>query len=54
MSISSGRYVPNRMRSRTAPASANQPLLLGNAGRYYGLGRAWEMLSFVKGRRYLY
>ena len=29
-------------------------LFLANAGRYYGLGKAWQSLDFVKGRRYLY
>ena len=29
-------------------------LFLANAGRYYGLGRIWQRLDFVGGRRYLY
>jgi thiosulfate dehydrogenase [quinone] large subunit len=29
-------------------------LFLANAGRYYGLGKAWQRLDIVKGRRYLY
>ena len=29
-------------------------VLLANAGRYYGFGRAWQKLGFVKTRRYLY
>jgi thiosulfate dehydrogenase [quinone] large subunit len=29
-------------------------LFLANAGRYYGLGKAWQELDFVKGRRFLY
>ena len=29
-------------------------LFLANAGRYYGLGRAWQRLDFVKDRKYLY
>lgn len=29
-------------------------LILANAGRYYGLGKAWQRLPIVKGRRYLY
>jgi thiosulfate dehydrogenase [quinone] large subunit len=29
-------------------------LLLANAGRYYGLGKAWQRLGFVKSHRYLY
>ena len=29
-------------------------LFLANAGRYYGLGRAWQRLGFVKNRKYLY
>ena len=28
-------------------------LLLANAGRYYGLGKTWEKLGFVKDRQYL-
>ncbi len=28
-------------------------LLLANAGRYYGLGKAWQRLGFVKDRPYL-
>jgi len=29
-------------------------VLLANAGRYYGLGKAWQRLAFVKDRRYLH
>jgi thiosulfate dehydrogenase [quinone] large subunit len=29
-------------------------VLLANAGRYYGLGKAWQKLGFVKDRRYLH
>jgi thiosulfate dehydrogenase (quinone) large subunit len=29
-------------------------IMLANAGRYYGLGTAWQKLGFVKDRRYLY
>jgi thiosulfate dehydrogenase [quinone] large subunit len=29
-------------------------LILANAGRYYGLGKAWQRIGFVQGRRYLY
>ncbi|MEX0651780.1 MAG: hypothetical protein WD186_07120 [Actinomycetota bacterium] len=29
-------------------------LFLANAGRYYGLGKAWQGLGFVKDRKYLY
>ncbi len=29
-------------------------LILANAGRYYGLGKAWQRLPAVKDRRYLY
>ena len=29
-------------------------VLLANAGRYYGLGKAWQKLGFVKPRRYLH
>lgn len=29
-------------------------LLLANAGRYYGLGKTWQKLGFVKQRPYLY
>lgn len=29
-------------------------LFLANAGRYYGLGKVWQKLDFVKTRRYLY
>ena len=29
-------------------------VLLANAGRYYGLGKAWQRLGFVKDRRYLH
>lgn len=29
-------------------------LFLANAGRYYGLGKAWQNVPFVKGRTYLY
>ena len=29
-------------------------LILANAGRYYGLGKVWQRLGFVKDRRYLY
>ena len=29
-------------------------LFLANAGRYYGFGRAWQRLGFVKNRKYLY
>lgn len=29
-------------------------LLLANAGRYYGLGKVWQGLGFVKDRKYLY
>ena len=29
-------------------------LFLANAGRYYGFGRAWQRLGFVKDRKYLY
>ncbi|MEX0984154.1 MAG: DoxX family protein [Actinomycetota bacterium] len=29
-------------------------LILANAGRYYGFGKAWQRLGFVKDRRYLY
>jgi thiosulfate dehydrogenase (quinone) large subunit len=29
-------------------------LLLANAGRYYGLGKIWQRLGFVRDRRYLY
>ena len=29
-------------------------LFLANAGRYYGLGKVWQNLPLVKGRRYLY
>ena len=29
-------------------------LVLANAGRYYGLGKIWQRLEFVKDRRYLY
>jgi thiosulfate dehydrogenase [quinone] large subunit len=29
-------------------------LILANAGRYYGLGKVWQRLDFVKDRKYLY
>ncbi len=29
-------------------------LVLANAGRYWGLGKTWQRLDFVKDRRYLY
>jgi len=29
-------------------------VLLADAGRYYGLGKAWQRLGFVKDRRYLH
>ena len=29
-------------------------LFLANAGRYYGLGKVWQRLGFVKDRKYLY
>jgi thiosulfate dehydrogenase [quinone] large subunit len=29
-------------------------LILANAGRYYGLGKAWQRVGFVKDRKYLY
>ena len=29
-------------------------LILANAGRYYGLGKVWQQVEFVKDRRYLY
>lgn len=29
-------------------------LILANAGRYYGLGKIWQRVGFVKDRRYLY
>jgi thiosulfate dehydrogenase [quinone] large subunit len=29
-------------------------VLLANAGRYYGLGKAWQRLGFVKDRHYLH
>ncbi len=29
-------------------------VLLANAGRYYGLGKAWQKLGFVKDRQYLH
>jgi thiosulfate dehydrogenase [quinone] large subunit len=29
-------------------------LILANAGRYWGLGRIWQRVGLVKGRRYLY
>ena len=29
-------------------------LILANAGRYYGLGKMWQGLDFVKDRKYLY
>ncbi|HEY6565888.1 MAG TPA: hypothetical protein VI341_00085 [Actinomycetota bacterium] len=29
-------------------------LFLANAGRYYGLGKVWQRVGFVKERRYLY
>jgi len=29
-------------------------VLLANAGRYYGFGKAWQKLGFVKDRPYLY
>jgi thiosulfate dehydrogenase (quinone) large subunit len=29
-------------------------LILANAGRYYGLGKAWQRVGFVRGRKYLY
>ena len=29
-------------------------LFLANAGRYYGLGKVWQRVDFVKGRRYLH
>lgn len=29
-------------------------LILANAGRYYGLGKVWQWVGFVKDRRYLY
>jgi thiosulfate dehydrogenase [quinone] large subunit len=29
-------------------------VILANAGRYYGLGKIWQRMEFVKDRRYLY
>jgi thiosulfate dehydrogenase (quinone) large subunit len=29
-------------------------IILANAGRYYGLGKVWQRVGFVKDRRYLY
>ena len=29
-------------------------LILANAGRYYGLGKIWQRVGFVRDRRYLY
>ena len=29
-------------------------LILANAGRYYGFGKAWQRVGYVKGRTYLY
>jgi thiosulfate dehydrogenase [quinone] large subunit len=29
-------------------------LILANAGRYYGLGKVWQRVGFVKDRKYLY
>jgi thiosulfate dehydrogenase [quinone] large subunit len=29
-------------------------LILANAGRYYGLGKIWQRVDFVKDRKYLY
>jgi len=29
-------------------------LIVANAGRYYGLGKIWQRVSFVEGRKYLY
>ena len=29
-------------------------LILANAGRYYGLGKVWQRMEFVRDRRYLY
>jgi thiosulfate dehydrogenase [quinone] large subunit len=29
-------------------------LILANAGRYYGLGKAWQRYELVRDRRYLY
>jgi hypothetical protein len=29
-------------------------VILANAGRYYGFGKAWQRLPAVRNRRYLY